>query len=404
MTEDHAALRRKILSDRYNRIIFGSCAEEDIYLVGGYIRDLLLKRRCLDRDFVIRAPFEPALSRIASALGAKAVSIGGKGLFRIIAQRKVTLDFSPIREEIPHDLSKRDFTINAMAWTPARGIIDEAGGMRDLARKSLRMISEVNLRDDPVRVIRAYRIAAALSFNIDPETRTILKALAPLVPYEKRERITLEFFKILNLPEPERALRLMMDDGLLGRTISYDNKTLQAEVRALSSLQRNLDKLPLKYRRLLPADFAQNLSYLGFLRLSLLLRAEPMNILSLSSKIRRQLELNERARILYGKKRVLSEEDLFDLFIIAREAAPLFLITNNLCAFFPDYDRYLRVNRRALLPAAEIREITVLSNGKELGSIISALKKARFKGVVGNRAEAVHFVRKSYFRDEENGG
>ncbi len=394
MIDEDVFLKRKILSDRFNRIIFARDRGGEIYLVGGYPRDLLLNRKCLDRDFVIGGDFREILQGIASDLGARAVSIGEKGLFRMIVQNNVTLDFSPMRKNIAYDLSKRDFTVNAMAWSPTTGIIDNNCGIGDVAGKSLRMITAANLREDPVRIIRAYRFAASLSFSVESETRRALEDYADLIKGAKPERITLEFFKILNLDEPEKALKLMREDRLLGMLIFHDDTALRKNIKALSKIKSIIHELPLKYRMMFRGEFSQNLSSKGLIRLMLVMRAAPGHIFAFSSKIDKYLELFEKGYAFCLKKTMPSRENLFELFSLTSQATPFFLVATNLCRHLPDYQLFLRVASKKILPVKEIREITGLPEGKRLGSVIIALRKAYFMERITSASAARRFVGK----------
>ena len=117
---------------------------------------------------------------------------------------------------IEDDLKKRDFTINAMAYDLSSGeIIDCLGGLGDLADKKVRMVSSGVFKKDPIRLIRAYRIAACLNFEIEPQTASRISANAKLIHNSAGERIREEIFKLLGTSKSYHYLSQMADTGLL---------------------------------------------------------------------------------------------------------------------------------------------------------------------------------------------
>jgi tRNA nucleotidyltransferase/poly(A) polymerase len=396
------SLKRKILSDFYNNIIFRPRPGGKIYVVGGYMRDLLISRKCYDRDYIVEGPFEQRVYEIAGATGGRIVSIGKKGLSRIIVGEDITLDFSPVRRNIEYDLSKRDFTINALAWSPATGVIDSSSGIQDLSTKTIRMIGAGNLEDDPVRIIRAYRLAGELSFSIEPTTRRALKSRSRLLRRSKSERITLEFFRILGLNNAPETLSMMLEDGALSNVIYNNINGLKRRIKVISEINKTIEKLPLKYRKAKLRVFSQNLSCNGLLMLTVLLTGEQKNHLCLSSKIKTFLRLIERGTCFYKKNHRLSKAYLFDLFEITVDASIGFLIINRLTEHICDYERYQKIVLERLISSYRIREISGLPEGKELGRLIYGLRKAVYTGRVRCKDDAVRFLKSSLLKEKED--
>jgi tRNA nucleotidyltransferase/poly(A) polymerase len=393
MTYKRTSLERTILSDRYNKIIFQPHSCGEVFLVGGYIRDLLINRKCYDRDYVIEGPFERRVREIADATGGRVVRMGTKGLSRIIVDHGITLDFSPLKSSIEHDLSMRDFTLNALAWSPRTGLIDSYDGIRDLSNKRIRMLKASNLQEDPVRVVRAYRFAGELLFAIETATRRALKLQSPLLTRSKSERITLEFFRILELHNAPQILSMMLLDGPLTDIISNEVNKLRGQIRVLSAISETIEKLPLKYKEELPKVFAQHLSFNGLLKLTIMLSDDPTNRLCLGSRIKRFLALIERGNYCYRKNRRLSRAYLFDLFETTKDASIGFLIINKRTEQIADYELYQRIVFERLISADRIRKISGPIGGKELGSLIYSLRKAIYTGRVKCEADAVHFLK-----------
>ena len=112
-------------------------------------------------------------------------------------------------EDVSGDLSRRDFTVNAMAYSPHTGLVDLFGGQEDLDRGVIRCVGvpEERFREDALRILRALRFAAVFDFAIDPETEKALRLLAPSLSNVAAERIREEFFKLLCGPGAGRILR-----------------------------------------------------------------------------------------------------------------------------------------------------------------------------------------------------
>ncbi len=101
--------------------------------------------------------------------------------------------------DVRDDLSRRDFTVNAMAWSPATGLVDAFGGQEDLARRLIRCVGEPARRfdEDALRIMRAMRFASVYGFSIDPATDTAIHALKDTLTDVAAERIRVELAKLL---------------------------------------------------------------------------------------------------------------------------------------------------------------------------------------------------------------
>ncbi|HEY9689117.1 MAG TPA: CCA tRNA nucleotidyltransferase [Coleofasciculaceae cyanobacterium] len=183
---------------------------ETAYLVGGAVRDALLGRRrsVLDLDVVLEAGAIDLARTIAGRYGAGFVVLDRERQIARVVFPSGTLDVAvQVGGSIERDLWRRDFTINAIAYQPHRGEwVDPLGGRRDLAERSLRMVALENLIDDPLRLLRAYRLSAQLDFAVEPATAA---AIAQQVPNLKRvaaERVRAELDYLLETPRGDRAL------------------------------------------------------------------------------------------------------------------------------------------------------------------------------------------------------
>ena len=207
------------------------------YTVGGYVRDLFLDRKSKDIDFVtVGSGIE-----VAQALAKKL----GKGTHLSVFQnfgtaqvkyRGIELEFVGARREsyrrdsrkpivedgtLADDLSRRDFTINAMAICVNNSLfgelIDPYDGIGDLGRKLIRtpLDPDITFSDDPLRMMRAIRFATQLNFTIYPETFNAITRNASRITIISKERVMDELMKIMASPKPSIGWELLYRCGLL---------------------------------------------------------------------------------------------------------------------------------------------------------------------------------------------
>ena len=195
---------------------------QPLYLVGGAVRDSLLGRETHDLDFAVPAGAIKLARRIADKLPGAFFPLDQEtDTARVIVERedggRDILDFAGFRGvDLQADLRGRDFSINAMAIDVRTGeAIDPLGGAQDLREKRIRACSQTSLGDDPLRVLRAVRQAAAYGFTIQPETRKLMKAAVPLLPRVSAERQRDELFKILQGPQPDASIRALEVLGVI---------------------------------------------------------------------------------------------------------------------------------------------------------------------------------------------
>ena len=190
--------------------------DAELYLAGGAVRDMLLNRVSHDLDFAVPKDAIQMARRAANALHADFYVLDESfDTARVILSAdngmRDILDFAAFRgSDLESDLRGRDFTINAIALDLRnQTILDPLGGASDLRAKLIRACSESSLKDDPIRILRAVRQAAALDFKIEAETRKAMEQAAPLLPNISPERQRDELFKILEGPRPDAPLRAL---------------------------------------------------------------------------------------------------------------------------------------------------------------------------------------------------
>jgi poly(A) polymerase len=198
-----------------------------IYLVGGAVRDALLNRPIHDLDFVLPADSLKAGRAVANALGSAYYPLDPvRQTSRVIYHdpdgKRWLLDFALQRgPDIESDLTARDFTMNAIAVNLAQPqtMLDPLGGAGDLLSKSLRLCSPASIEEDPVRILRGMRLAAAYHLSLQEETRQKMRQGSRLLSGVSIERIRDELFRILDGPQPAVVLRALDVFGALGEVL-----------------------------------------------------------------------------------------------------------------------------------------------------------------------------------------
>jgi poly(A) polymerase len=189
-----------------------------IYIVGGSLRDRLLNREPIDIDIAVQGDPEQLARQIAANLNSRAIPMGRctHRMFRVVTRNQI-FDISALQgPRIEDDLMHRDFTVNALAYEiRTRSIIDISRGLQDIHEKRIRLVSETCFQADPLRLLRAFRIAAQLGFQIEKKTLRSLKRNAPGILRTAGERIRSELFGILAAPESHDWIRKMADTGVL---------------------------------------------------------------------------------------------------------------------------------------------------------------------------------------------
>jgi len=179
---------------------------EQIFVVGGAVRDRLLGLPVHDIDFALAGDGLAAAKHVARRLDAEFYALDpergtGRVLLRRAAGERLMLDFSVLRgETLEADQRRRDFTINSLAIDanePAQSF-DPLGGAVDLRERVLRSCAPDSFEDDPVRTLRAVRFAAGLGFRIEAGTRESLRAAVPRLLETSPERRRDEVLKILS--------------------------------------------------------------------------------------------------------------------------------------------------------------------------------------------------------------
>lgn len=204
----------KILSNLSNAF------DNDIYLVGGSIRDILLDKPLLDRDLIVVAENARDFSlKVAEYFNSVFVPLDEDNkIYRIVFEDKINyLDITnPIENSLNKDLYRRDLTINSICVNIRTcEIIDPTNGLKDFQNKIIKSINNKNFIDDPLRLLRVFRFHSVLGFDISDELSEFIKEHASLIQNPAKERIEYELMKLFDGKYAHSALLKMDECNLL---------------------------------------------------------------------------------------------------------------------------------------------------------------------------------------------
>ncbi len=205
---------RLLLHQPVIRTLLDACGPVECHLVGGILRDRALGLPSRDVDAVVAGDGERIAGRLAAALPARLVLLGGKefAAYRLVAE-DLTVDLWD-REATPlhADLARRDFTVNSFALDPRSGeVIDPSGGIADLERRLLRATTWESFTGDPLRVLRLPRLLLRLpGFAADAESLLLARECASRIVEVSAERVRDELAILFGHPEAHRGLALLV--------------------------------------------------------------------------------------------------------------------------------------------------------------------------------------------------
>lgn len=218
----------------------------EIYIVGGAVRDILMGKKAIDWDFTTNATPEEILKLFPEGFYDNrfgTVGIAHKSSpkpYEITTYRR-EVGYSDKRrpdkiewgETLEEDLSRRDFSINAIALQITK-IVDPFGGQQDLKKKIIRAVGNPVQRfnEDALRMMRAVRIAAELGFVIEEKTFEAIKIHSELINRIAAERIRDELFKILASDNPYEGIFMLRNSGLLSQILPELEKAFEVEQKS----------------------------------------------------------------------------------------------------------------------------------------------------------------------------
>jgi len=193
----------------------------EAFMVGGCIRNLIIGEEARDWDITTKAAPEEIVEVFRDY---KVIPVGKKFGTLTVVINHINYEVSTFKKgksvstlNLLEDLRHRDFTINALAWREGEEVIDCFNGLEDIKQKIIRGVEnpKERIKEDPLRMLRAIRLACELDFKIDKATLRAIEENSPLIKKVSVERIRDEFIRMLLSNYPQRGLKLLEQKGLL---------------------------------------------------------------------------------------------------------------------------------------------------------------------------------------------
>jgi len=373
------------------------------YLVGGAVRDALLNRhkKYLDLDLILPVLAVETARKIANQYKAGFVVLDSDRHIARVVFEQLTVDFAQQEgDSLETDLGRRDFTVNAIAYSlNQEKLIDPLEGVKDLQSRLIRMVSPANLEDDPLRLLRAYRIGGQLNFVIEPKTRVTLRNLAPLVTTVAAERVRTEINYLLSAAYGNLWLKAAWEDGLLQQCFNYLTPEKIQQLDKIDEAAKSLGQIW--------ADLGnQDPSWYWLAKLATLVSANPMEAEAELIGLKYSgSEVKSVSKILkiYSQLRELTSpislKDQYFLFLEAKELFPIiavFAIASGIESDMvnPMIDRYLNPQDPVAHPVGIISGNDLildlnLKPGPQIGSLLTQIQIAHLEGKITSREEAL---------------
>lgn len=384
------------------------------------MRDALLGRQAeyLDLDFVLPEGAVWTAKEIANHYQAGFVLLDAERQIARVVFERATVDFAQqVGMSLEEDLYHRDFTVNAIAYNPhTQQILDPVQGYADLQRQQIRMVHLENLKDDPLRLLRAYRQAAQLGFTIEHKTRKTVQQLANLLQFVAAERVQAELSYLLSSAKGTPFLKLAWQDGLLAAWLpnaTDEGLELVAQIdraaELLSAVQSGLELSG--WLRDQQRVSGSGRSWLKVAKLAGLLATDP------------QIAEQELWHLKYSRAEIqavlsvmtllpqlqsiaiapLSARDQYYLFRHVGAAFPALAVLGvatglPIAAVVPLIEHYLTpddpiAHPLPLLTGRDLMAQLKLSPSPTVGLLLEAIQLAHAEGKISNRAEALDFAK-----------
>ncbi|MFK8181831.1 MAG: CCA tRNA nucleotidyltransferase [Phormidesmis sp.] len=392
----------------------------DAYLVGGSVRDRLLNRNptYLDLDFVLPTDTLKTASHIAKQYKAGFVVLDPDRQIARVTFEHMTVDFAQRQgSTAKEDLSKRDFTVNAIAYSPqTQTLIDPLGGQTDLTARTLRMVKRENLAADPIRLMRGYRQSAQLGFTLDATTQATITELAPTLKQVAVERVRHELDALLSTPAGTQQLTGIYNSHLLKAHLPHFTphsiKQITAIDHAFTQLMQTMPDYAhqlMVWSKPVPVGFYR--SWIKAAKLSQMIahnlktarkeldrlkysRSEAQVILLLLSA-QRDIEAIktgqfERSQQFFLFKTIGQNFPAFSLLALAKGVS--FSTLKSLIERFQNPNDEI-AHAQTLLSGTTLIKQLGIKPGPDLGALLSAVEQAQAEGKITSTEEAIAFVK-----------
>lgn len=399
----------------------------DAYLVGGNVRDALLGRKAdyLDLDFVLPSAAVETAQQIAQHYRAGYVVLDDDRQIARVVFERATVDFAQqVGESLEADLHRRDFTVNAIAYHPhTQRLVDPLHGYDDLQRRQIRMIAPENLKDDPLRLLRAYRQSAQLGFSLDPDTEETIQDLADLLQTIAPERVQAELNYLLGTAAGTGRLAMAWRDRLLVDWLPHATQRGLEQIAGIDAATEQLrDRYPTFFNELTnwlkdqQKVSGMGRSWLRIAKLSCLVATDPtiaeQELWTLKYS---RLEVQSVLTVLRSLPRLPalvahpSRRTQYYFFRQVGNTFPALVVRGlaqglELAAIAPLVERFLDPDDpvaypKPLISGRELMQALNLRPSPQVGKLLEAIQVAQAEGAIADRAAAIQFAKR--YAEEE---
>jgi len=389
------------------------------YVVGGFVRDLLLKKDNFDLDIVVEGDGIRLAKDFAKRFDAVCKSHRRFGTSVVLLQDGFRIDFATARREyyklpaalpivkqsfIKNDLFRRDFTINALAIKLSDSgqnmLVDYFGGQKDIKEKRIRVLHDLSFVDDPTRVFRAIRFEQRLNFKIDKDTEELIRDAIQREIFHRLsgKRLFAELILILKEKHCYRAIWRMKQFGLL----RFFHERLQF-TKSQEDLMKRIDEVITWYRsNRLDEEYQDWLVYL----IGLVIKLEENDFkefcdrLSVPQRFRHSLnDVRTRYKdimVKLGVKINLKPSEIVEILQGLSIEGLLFLMAlgkeHRIAKYILSYLTKLMKIRREI-NGEDLKRLGI-KPGPEFGRILDEIYRARLDEVINSREEEIEFAKK----------
>ncbi len=394
------------------------------FLVGGWVRDRILNRQgnYLDLDFVLPERAVEIANAIARKYRAGFVVLDTERQIARVVFKNGTADFAQqMGRSLEADLGRRDFCMNAIALechqligdrslgigdglSAGEDFIDPFDGISDLKAKRIRMVAPENLADDPLRILRGYRQAAQLSFEIESLTRQVLIRFAPKLKSMAAERVRTELGYLLSISNGSQGMMSAIGDRILEDWLPSQHLNLERFTKienVISSLIAKFPNLESFFSKQLSGDrytlviiklaaLTNSATALESLGLS---RAEQRWLVGILRYLPQFIKLLDQASLKEQYKFFQPTLEFFPAIAALALASDC-----KLEAIAPWLERWLDPQDAIAYPVAlitgdDLRKELGIAPSPKIGELLENVKIAQVEGKISSKQEAIEFVR-----------
>ncbi len=420
-------LKNILQRDPYLNELVRSKKKEKLWLVGGCIRDLLLGKERKDLDLITEDSHFSTARKLAYQQEKKLIELGPE-VRRLHLPGEGVIDFSLKKSrDLRGDLFRRDFTINALALNldfireAPLFLIDPDTGLEDLINKKIRLLRKNSFDNDPLRILRVFRLAVELKFEIEEDIFALIRSKSRLINKVARERIKEELLLILRDPESYKYLEdpsaVLLLKHILGQDPHLDSlRRLEILLSQEETMGKDIKGELAVHLKERSQETGTRRELLKLAALTFSPKGGKAHLSSLGQGLKlsvRKVKMLERMEKLYPRleKVIAKWKDPYSVaqfLILARketvEVCLLFLVLNSggeacrssifelLKEYFDKVDLILHPPR--LIGGEELMRELAIDPGPHLSSLLEKIHQAQLVGDVKGRSEALEYARK----------